>query len=85
MLLWQTLATVTLSVALVFWLRCYKAPLIPRSIFSNRTVVCGFLSAFGMFYSVALLRFMVPYYLQEKMGYTQGKTGLVMMVQPVMM
>jgi len=81
----QSALTVVLLLALALWLAFSPAPLIPRSIFRNRTVIIGFLSAFGLYFSISLLRFMLPWYLQKAMLYTQSQTGLAMVVQPIFM
>ena len=81
----QSALTMLFLVGLVLWLRHWPTPIVPKTIFQNRTVVCGVVSAFGFYFSVSLLRFMVPWYVQEEMNYTQAQAGLVMMTHPVMM
>eukprot|EP00656_Telonema_subtile_P043825 TRINITY_DN50127_c0_g2_i1.p1 TRINITY_DN50127_c0_g2~~TRINITY_DN50127_c0_g2_i1.p1 ORF type:complete len:579 (+),score=57.86 TRINITY_DN50127_c0_g2_i1:269-2005(+) len=71
--------------ALVAWHLFAAAPLIPPSVFRKRGVVVGVCSAFGLYFSVSLCRFVLPFYLQESMGFTQSQAGMALMVQPICM
>ena len=72
-----------LLATLALWLRHAARPIIPRPVLASWPIRCGVLSACGLYFGVALARFMLPYYLQTAMGWSQAGTGVALMCQPV--
>ena len=79
----MALGSLLLLGTLVLWLRYAAKPLIPRPVLASWPIRCGLLSACGLYFGVALARYMLPLYLQTAMGFTQAHTGLALMCQPV--
>lgn len=79
------LVSLLLLVALAVWLRHAAKPVVPRPVLASRPIRSGLLVACGLFFSIALARFMLPLYLQTGMGWSQAETGAALMCQPVTM
>lgn len=62
-----------------------EAPLLQLSIFQNKlfslSIFCGFLSFLAMFCS----NIMLPFYLQDAMGFSPAKAGLILMTYPLIL
>ena len=66
--------------ALALRLRYATKPLVPRPVLASWPIRCGLLSACGLYFVVALARFMLPLYLQTAMGWSQADTGLYLLL-----
>lgn len=62
-----------------------EAPLLQLGIFKNKlfslSIFCGFLSFLAMFCS----NIMLPFYLQDAMGFSPAKAGLILMTYPLLL
>lgn len=60
-------------------------PLIKVSLFSNRAFVINLLSIAIAFVSIGTYNIMMPFYLQDALGFSPGKAGAIMVTQPIIM
>ena len=79
----MALGSMLLLAALGLWLRYAARPIVPRAVLASWPIRCGVASACGLYFGVALARFMLPLYLQMAMGWSQAGTGFALMCQPV--
>jgi EmrB/QacA subfamily drug resistance transporter len=78
-------ASVALLGAFIWWeLRC-PTPMLDLRLFKNRTVSFGVSAAFLTFLGSASVLFLVPFYLQEVLGYSAKGAGLVVVPGAVCM
>lgn len=79
----MALGSLLLLGTLGLWLRYSPRPIIPRPVLASWPIRCSLFAGCGLYFGVALARFMLPFYLQTVMGWNQTETGLAMMCQPV--
>jgi len=60
-------------------------PLIKVKLFENKAFVINLLSIATTFICIGLYNIVIPFYLQNAMGYTPGRAGLIMITQPLIM
>ena len=73
----MTTASALLLCAMALWLRYAARPIIPRPVLASWPIRCGVLSACGLYFGVALARFMLPLYLQASMPTWPSKTNVL--------
>ena len=79
----MALGSLLLLGTLGLWLRYSPRPIIPRPVLASWPIRCSLFAGCGLYFGVALARFMLPFYLQTVMGWNQTETGLAMMCQPM--
>ena len=62
-----------------------EIPLVKIALFKNKSFVINLLSIAITFICIGLYNIMMPFYLQNALGYTPGRAGLIMITQPVIM
>lgn len=73
-------------VFLFFFVRFEKkaeVPLVKISLFRNKAFVINLLAIAITFISIGTYNIMMPFYLQNALGYSPGKAGLIMIAQPI--
>jgi EmrB/QacA subfamily drug resistance transporter len=70
-------------VFLVVWERRHPSPLISLELFRNRTFTVGLVLALMVFVVLAGSLFLMPFFLENALGYGALKVGLLMAVAPV--
>ncbi|MHC5250175.1 MFS transporter [Enterococcus sp. LJL90] len=86
---WQVLGLWVIAVAaFIIFYRLEKrqtTPLIDFKIFDNRIFTMGLVTAVFIFASNFFVNVIMPYYLQDALGYSASFAGILMMVFPLMM
>ncbi|HDK7155160.1 MFS transporter [Clostridium sporogenes] len=60
-------------------------PMLDLSIFKNRVFSVNIFSAFVMFIGISCINIIQPFYLQDVLKLSPGKTGLIMMAYPIVL
>lgn len=70
-----------------FFFVCFEnksdVPLIKISLFTNKAFVINLLAITMTFISIGTYGIMMPFYLQDALGYTPAKASLIMITQPI--
>lgn len=61
------------------------SPLIKVSLFKNKAFVVNLIAIAITFISIGTYNILMPFYLQNALGYTPGKAGFIMVTQPIIM
>ncbi|MEM8536174.1 MAG: MFS transporter, partial [Chloroflexota bacterium] len=84
---WRILAFFAFGIAglflFVWWERRTKAPMINLSIFSNWTFSASLLSSLGAFLALSFNLFLIPFYLQNVLGFDPQQAGFVLIATPL--
>jgi EmrB/QacA subfamily drug resistance transporter len=80
----SVLAAASLA-AFYFWERRTRYPMLDFSLYRNRTFAIGNIAALLSFVALFCISVMLPYYMQNVLGFSAEKTGYIMMVNPVFM
>lgn len=67
----------------VWWERRTEAPMINLSIFSNWTFSASLLSSLGAFLALSFNLFLIPFYLQNVLGFDPQQAGFVLIATPL--
>ncbi|HEX7004833.1 MAG TPA: MFS transporter [Trueperaceae bacterium] len=78
------LCTATL-VAFLWLERHVRQPLLTLELFANATLTVGLTSGFITFVSIAGTIFLMPFYLENVLGYAPARVGLLMSVTPILL
>ena len=62
-----------------------EAPVLDLSLFSNRPLMVGLVAGFATFISIAGTIFLMPFYLENVLGYSPRDVGLLMSVVPIVL
>ena len=73
-----------LFVIFVWWERRTPEPMLNLELFRRRLFSLGVSAGFLTFISGASVYFLMPFYLQEVLGYTPGQAGLTMVPSPIL-
>ena len=63
--------------------RKFSSPLIPTKILADREISTSIFSAFFAFMAIVPISFLIPFYLQQALGFDQATTGLFLMAHPI--
>ncbi|MHA1636846.1 MAG: MDR family MFS transporter [Candidatus Thorarchaeota archaeon] len=63
--------------------RSFSSPLIPTKILADKEISTSIFSAFFAFMAIVPISFLIPFYLQEALGFDQSTTGLFLMAHPI--
>jgi EmrB/QacA subfamily drug resistance transporter len=84
---WKTIACLVLGlaglVAFVAWERRVEAPMITLSLFGNQLFSLSLLAAFMIFLAGSFNFLLLPFYLQNVLGYDPQTTGLTLIASPI--
>lgn len=69
----------------VWWENRTPAPMIDLRLFSNRTFSLSLMAAFGVFVALAFNLLLMPYYLQEALGYDPQRAGVTLIALPLVL
>lgn len=76
-----------LGFVFLFFFVCFEnksdVPLIKISLFTNKAFVINLLAITMTFISIGTYGIMMPFYLQDALGYTPAKASLIMITQPI--
>lgn len=72
-------------VAFVLWEQRAAAPMIDLSLFRSQAFSLGLIAAFCSFLAIAFNFLLLPYYLQEVLGFDPQQTGLTLIASPVVL
>ncbi len=75
--------TVFSFIALIFREKRFSSPIIPTGVMADRRISASIFSAFFAYIGIVPVTFLIPFYLQEALGYSQSITGLFLMAHPV--
>ena len=73
-----------LFVTFVWWERRASEPMLNLELFRRRLFSLGVSAGFLTFISGVSVYFLMPFYLQEVLGYTPGQAGLLMVPSPIL-
>ncbi|MEN9935602.1 MAG: hypothetical protein RLZZ387_2181 [Chloroflexota bacterium] len=86
---WRTLGSLVTGVAglvgFVLWERRAASPMIDLSLFANAPFSLSLLAAFTTFLGGAFNFLLMPFYLQNVLGYDPQRTGLTLIAMPIML
>jgi len=63
--------------------RDFSSPIIPTKVLANRRISTSILSALLAYMAIMPVAFLLPFYLQEALGFNQSTTGLFLIAHPV--
>ena len=69
----------------VFFEKKTDDPLVKVSLFKNKAFVINLIAIAITFTSIGTYNILMPFYLQDALGYTPGKAGFIMVTQPIIM
>ncbi len=64
--------------------RVFEAPIVSIEVITDRKISASILSALLAYMAMVPVSFLLPFYLQEALGFDQTMTGIFLIVQPVM-
>lgn len=64
--------------------REYHSPIIAIGVLADKRISASIFSALLAYMAMVPISFLLPFYLQEALGYSQSLTGIFLMVQPIM-
>jgi MFS family permease len=64
--------------------RRYHSPIIAIGVLADKRISSSIFSALLAYMAMVPISFLIPFYLQEALGFTQSMTGIFLMVQPIM-
>ncbi len=64
--------------------RSFHSPIIAMGVLADRRISTSIFSAILAYMAMVPISFLLPFYLQEALGFTQSVTGIFLMVQPIM-
>jgi EmrB/QacA subfamily drug resistance transporter len=67
------------------WERRTRYPMLDFSLYRNRTFAIGNITALFSFVALFFINVMLPFYMQNVLGFSAEKTGYIMMVNPICM
>jgi EmrB/QacA subfamily drug resistance transporter len=62
----------------------FHSPIIATKVLANRRISASIISALLAYMAMVPISFLMPFYLQEALGFNQSMTGVFLMVQPIM-
>ncbi len=62
----------------------FHSPIIPTGVLKDRRISTSIFSALLAYMAMVPISFLLPFYLQEALGFNQSMTGIFLMVQPIM-
>lgn len=72
--------------ALFLWIEKHaEAPVLELSLFTNRALTVGLVAGFATFIAIAGTIFLMPFYLENILGYSPRNVGLLMSVVPIVL
>ncbi|MHA1633834.1 MAG: MFS transporter [Candidatus Thorarchaeota archaeon] len=71
-------------VAFYFRERSFEAPIITIEVLTDKKISASIFSALLAYMGMVPISFLLPFYLQEALGFDQSTTGLFLVVQPLM-
>lgn len=77
------IGTIVCFVALYFWEKRARNPLVELSLFKNEIFDESLVSALFVFISAFFFTMIMPFYLQEIKGFSTSQAGMIMMVFPI--
>jgi DHA2 family multidrug resistance protein-like MFS transporter len=77
-------ATVLAFAALILRERGFASPVISLHVLADRRISTGIFSAILAYMAMVPVSFLMPFYLQEALGFDQFWTGVFLVVQPIM-
>lgn len=79
-------AGAAVGLAAFLWIEARApAPVIELSLFANRELTIGLVAGFATFISIAGVIFLMPFYLENILGYAPRNVGLLMSVVPIVL
>jgi EmrB/QacA subfamily drug resistance transporter len=64
--------------------RSYHSPIIAIGVLSDKRISASIFSALLAYMAMVPISFLIPFYLQEALNFSQSMTGIFLMVQPIM-
>ncbi|MHA2359270.1 MAG: MFS transporter, partial [Candidatus Thorarchaeota archaeon] len=64
--------------------RSFHSPIIAIGVLADRKISASIFSALLAYMAMVPISFLLPFYLQEALGFNQSMTGIFLMVQPIM-
>jgi EmrB/QacA subfamily drug resistance transporter len=64
--------------------RSFHSPIIATGVLADRRISASIFSALLAYMAMVPISFLLPFYLQEALGFNQSMTGIFLMVQPIM-
>ncbi len=64
--------------------RSFHSPIIATKVLADRKISTSIFSALLAYMAMVPISFLLPFYLQEALGFNQSMTGIFLMVQPIM-
>ena len=64
--------------------RSFHSPIIAIGVLADRRISASIFSALLAYMAMVPISFLLPFYLQEALGFNQSMTGIFLMVQPIM-
>ena len=71
-------------IAFILRERSFDSPIIPTGVLADRKISTSIFSALLSFMAMVPISFLLPFYLQQALGFDQSTTGFFLMVHPVM-
>ena len=75
--------TIISFIALYFREKSFEAPIITIDVLSDKKISASLFSALLSYMSMIPISFLIPFYLQEALGFDQSSTGIFLIVQPL--
>lgn len=75
--------SVATFVAFILRERTFSSPIIPTRVLADRRISVGFFSAFLSFMAMGPVSFLMPFLLQEALGFSQSLTGVYLTAYPL--
>ncbi|MDZ4722247.1 MAG: MFS transporter [Roseiflexaceae bacterium] len=72
-------------IGFVFWEQRAPAPMIDLSLFRNPSFSLSLVASFASFVALSFNFLLMPYYLQEVLGYDPQRTGLTLIASPIVL
>jgi len=64
--------------------RSFHSPIIATGVLADRKISASIFSALLAYMAMVPISFLLPFYLQEALGFNQSMTGIFLMIQPIM-
>ncbi|TFG30549.1 MFS transporter [Candidatus Thorarchaeota archaeon] len=78
------LGTIITFIAFVFRERAFESPIITIEVLTDKKISASIFSALLAYMAMVPVSFLLPFYLQEALGFNQAMTGIFLTVQPIM-
>ncbi|RDE14233.1 MAG: hypothetical protein C4K49_07860 [Candidatus Thorarchaeota archaeon] len=82
-IMFLALIPVTTFVVFLHRERTFSSPIIPTRVLADRRISAGFFSAFLSFMAMSPVSFLMPFLLQEALGFSQSLTGVYLTAYPL--